>query len=172
MANTSSGKLYITISDKRTSSGTPTSSTGLASGSDNSSDTESGSTSALGTYASMQLLNVAKKTTMQMVNYSLNNIGNLTGDYLAQTKVSVAKQAASGIMSVAQSTIGGLMATGGNPIGAVIGFAVGAVSLISSSVISEMTSVRENKTTNLELSQLRERAGLNATYDGSRGTEN
>jgi len=160
-------KLYITISDNRSgqkgaqdSDATPTSR--------NKGDKKDGN--AATRYAEHKLFNTAKQIAVQSVNFAISNIGNLTGDYITQRNVSVAKQAISGVMSVGMSTAGG--AAVGGWVGTIVGFAVGVVSLVTSSVQSEVQNRLDTAKQNLELAQLRDRAGLNTTYDGSRGTEN
>lgn len=162
-------KLYITISDNRSGQkggqdgdATPTSG--------NKGDKKDNSGNAATRYAEHQLFNLAKRTAVQSVNFAISNIGNLTGDYIAQRNVGVAKQAISGVISVGMSTAGG--AAVGGWVGAIVGFSVGVVSLIGSSVQSEIQNRLDTAKQNLEIAQLRDRAGLNATYDGSRGTEN
>lgn len=160
-----SGKLYVIITDERKGGGgeTPTPQPGSGSG-DGKDDS-----SALGRYAEHQLFHLVKSQMTQAVNFATSNIGDLTGDYIAQRKVNVAKQAISGVMQIGQATLGG--AAAGGWVGAIIGFAVGTVSLVTSSAYSEAENRRSNALANQEIAQLRERAGLNASKDGSRGTE-
>lgn len=162
-------KLYITISDNR--SGQKGGQDGYATPtSGNKGDKKDNSGNAATRYAEQQLFNLAKQTAVQSVNFAISNIGNLTGDYIAQRNVGVAKQSISGVVSVGMSTVGG--ASVGGWVGAIVGFSVGVVSLIGSSVQSEIQNRLDTAKQNLEIAQLRDRAGLNATYDGSRGTEN
>ena len=58
------------------------------------------------------------------------------------------------------------------PAGAVIGFVVGATSVISGGIFDDVSNRMENAKNNFNIEMLRERAGLNTIYDGSRGTEN
>ena len=155
-------KLYITITDKRDGDGqTPT---------QQPKGTDGEKESALGRYAEHQLFHLIKNQVTKTVNFSISQIGNLSGDYTAQRKVNEVKQAISGVMQVGQSTLGG--AAVGGWVGAIIGFAVGTISLISNTVQDEISNRIENTKTNLEIAALRDRAGLNSVYDGSRGTEN
>lgn len=156
-------KLYITISDNRNGgSGTPTEKT------DNEQEKDKEST--LGKYAEHQLFHLVKQTAVKSANFAISNIGNLTGDYITQRRVSEVKQAVSGLMSIGMSTAGGAVA--GGWVGAIIGFAVGVTSLVVDTVQSEVQNRIDNTKTNLEIAALRDRAGLNTVYDGSRGTEN
>ena len=155
-------KLYITISDERGGDGpTPMPQPEGAKKKDSN---------ALGRYAEHQMFHLIKQQATQAVNYAIANIGDLTGDYIAQRKVNVAKQAISGVMQVGEATLAG--AGVGGWVGAIIGFVVGGISLVTSSVYNEIEARKNNRIANLEIAQLRDRAGLNAVYDGSRGTEN
>ena len=160
MAN--KNKLYITISDERGGDGpTPTPQPGGAKEKDSN---------ALGRYVEHQMFHLVKRQATQAVNFAISNIGNFTGDYIAQRKVNVAKQAISGVMQVGEATLAG--AGVGGWVGAIVGFVLGGLSLVADSVYGEMQNQTNNAITNLEIAQLRDRAGLNTVYDGSRGTEN
>lgn len=155
-------KLYITISDNRIGqSGTPTSQTA-----NQNKDKED---SSLQRYAEHQLFHTIKSTVTQTVNYQIANIGNMTGDYITQRKINVAKETVSKLSTIAMSTIAGAKYGG---YGAIVGFAVGTLSVMLGSFFEINSNLLENQKTNYSISQLRERAGLNTIYDGSRGTEN
>lgn len=155
-------KLYITISDERGGGGTIPTPKPDASKEKKERDT-------LGRYIEHEMFHLVKSQATQSVNFALSNIGNFTGDYITQRKVNEAKQSASGIMTIGVSTIAGAKY---GPWGAAIGFVVGAVSVISGGVFNVISNSVENAKENYNISQLRERAGLNSIYDGSRGTEN
>ena len=157
MAN---GKLYITITDDREGgNGTPTPN---PVGSEKKDDT-------LGRYVEHEMFHLVKQQALQAVNYSLANIGNFTGNYTTQRKVNEAKQVISGVMRVGMSTIAGAKY---GWVGAVVGFVAGSASLVADTAYSVNSDYIENRKSNYEIQQLRERSGLNAAYDGSRGTEN
>lgn len=155
-------KLYITISDERGGGGqipTPKPDGAKQDQKDN----------ALGRYAEHELFHLVKNSAVQAVNFSLANIGNFTGDYITQRKVNEAKQAVSGLVSIGMSTIAGAQY---GWVGAIVGFAVGTISTVSSGIYQDITNRVENQKLNWSISQIRERSGLNSVYDGSRGTEN
>lgn len=154
-------KLYITISDKRTGGGEGRAQTESA---------ESDNGSMLGRYAEHQLFHLVKSTATQAVNFSINNIGNFTGDYIQQQKVNELRAQASNALNLAMSAAAGFKA-GGLP-GAAIGLAVGAGAIIVGNVFQDLSNRVANAKANYNIEQLRNRAGLNQTYDGSRGTEN
>lgn len=157
------GKLYITISDERGGgSGTPTPKPDGAKDKKINDD-------AIGRYVEHEMFHLVKNQATQFVNFSLNNIGNFTGDYIAQRQVNATKQAISGLMNIGMATIAGAKYGG---YGAIVGFAVGVISQLSSSVYDVVLNNVEVQNINYEINQLRQLAGLNTTKDGSRGTEN
>ena len=158
-------KLYITISDNRgggDSVPTPQPDGGKS---------EKKKEDTLGRYIEHQVFHLVKQQAQAAVNFALGNIGNFTGDYFIQTRINEARKNVSGFMNIGMMTVAGAQATG-SWVGAVVGFAVGSISQISSGIFDTITKEVENRRTNYEISQLRERAGLNTTLDGSRGTEN
>ena len=167
MAN-SNGKLYITISDERGVGGAAISGNvdnGLI---NNNPELKDGNLATR--YAEHELFHLVKQAAQQAVNFQLSNIGNFTGNYIRQEEVNQLRQGASDIMNIGTSTFAGFATAG--PIGAVAGFVAGATSVISGAIYSDLSAKVSYAKTNFSISQLRERAGLNATYDGSRGTEN
>lgn len=159
-------KLYITISDER-GGGTPTPG---PTGTDDGGKKEQEKSGMLGRYAEHEMFHLVKNTALKTVNYTLGNIGNFTGDYITQRKVNYAKGVISNIMKVGQATISGAMM--GGPVGALIGFGIGTANIVVDSVFEFISNTVETAKQNYEIDQLRIRAGLNTTYDGSRGTEN
>lgn len=160
-------RLYITISDNRSGQPGAQDTTDIPT---SGSTVEKKSINTAARYAEIQLLNLAKQTAVQSVNFAISNIGNLTGDYIAQRNVSIVKQSISGVMSVGMSTLGG--AAVGGFVGSIVGFVIGTISLVGGTVQEGIQSKIDTAKQNLEIAQLRDRAGLNTTYDGSRGTEN
>ena len=165
-------KLYITITDKRDGDGTtPTPSP-------ESEGKKSNTVAEMGKYIEHEIFHMVKSQVTQGVNFAISNIGNLTGDYIAQRKVNEVKQAINGLVSVGMTTYAGAKAgfAIGNVYGGAIGAALGFVSGVGSQMTSKFYDVYsnniENKKTNYDIAQLRERAGLNTVLDGSRGTEN
>jgi hypothetical protein len=159
-------KLYIIITDKRgettpTPSPTPTPTNDSANNDDQD---------VLLRYAEHHLFHVAKESINKGANFVINNIGNITGDYISQRGVNEARQLASGLTSIAMTTLAG--AKIGGEVGAIIGFATGTISALSDAYFEYAQKTINTAKTNLEINELRSRAGLNTIYDGSRGTEN
>ena len=123
-------------------------------------------------WAKQKILNETKQLARTSVMYTLNNIGNFTGNYITQTHINDAMSSISGIISVGMAALAGFKYTGGNPWGAVIGAAIGVISESASAFTSIYSNQVQNRKTNYEIEQLRNRAGLNPLKDGSRGTEN
>ena len=154
-------KLYITISDER-GGGTPTPKPEGSKSKDKESDT-------LGRYIEHEAFHLVKSQVTKEVNFSLSNIGNFTGDYITQRKVNEAKQLVDGLVSIGMTTLAGAKY---GVWGAVAGFVVGTIGQLSSGFYDNITNQAENAKVNYDMSQLRNRAGLNTVFDGSRGTEN
>ena len=164
-------KLYITISDDRGngSQSTPTKQSSGGTGGNNSGKQIAEEDNAVFRYAEHEMFHMAKNLATQSVNFSMNNIGNFTGDYIAQRRVNEMRQAASGIVSIGMTTLAGAKY---GLTGAVVGFLVGTYSMLTGSVFEVIVNQSQNAKANYNISQLRQRVGLNSIYDGSRGTEN
>lgn len=160
------GKIYIVITDKR-----PEGEGGSVIQSQSSNiQQEKKNTELLNHWARGKLINEVKSLSKTAVMYSLNNIGNFTGDYITQTQVNNTISNLSSLASIGMSTIAGAKLFG--PVGALV---TGTLALVNQGVSSALNihSLRvENRKINYEIEQLRDRAGLNTTLDGSRGTEN
>lgn len=167
MANNNE-KLYITISDNRGqtsgASGKPTPKPKYA-----GEDEDTDKSDLLGRYAEHQMFHLVKGATMKAVNYSISNIGNFTGDYIAQKNVNYAKGVVSNLMNVGMATLVGAKY---GPVGAVVGFVAGVGSIVSGGIFDDIQNRTDTTKNNFNIEMLRERVGLNTIYDGSRGTEN
>ena len=88
---TSDGKIYIVITDKL-----PTESQAQASSvsANNKSNASGGGNDILKHWAKSRLISEVEHLGMTAVNYQLSNIGNFTGDYIAQNNVNNALNAA------------------------------------------------------------------------------
>lgn len=154
-------ELYITISDNRS-----------ADGSVAKEKTKNGSFFGdnLGKYVEHEAMHFVKQQVTQAVNYSLSNIGNFTGDYITQRRVNEIRKGVNTAIGIGMMTIAG--AKTGGWIGAIIGFTIGVAGTVANEFYEHKSSLVEFKKQNLEISLLRQRAGLNTWYDGSRGTDN
>lgn len=158
------GKLYIIITDKREDDGkggnTPSS----------SSQKEAASKKTAQSYAVHQFYNFVTSQAKQFVTYNIQNIGNFTGNYVTQRKVSEAVNVLTIGMNIATAGIAGFKI--GGPIGAAVSTAIAVAGTAINAGYQSYTQRIENAKTNYNIDQLRRRSGLNVYTDGSRGTEN
>lgn len=160
-------KLYIIITDKRGDE-TPVEPTPVQP--KKPFETPMEDNSLLGRYAEHEFFHLIKENINRGANFAINNIGNITGDYISQRGVNEAKQLVSGLTGVAMSTIAGFKI--GGQAGAIVGFIAGTASALSDSYFEYAQKTINTAKANLEIKELRNRTGLNTIYDGSRGTEN
>lgn len=154
------GKIYITISDKRTDG------SGIGGDGGSGRNGYSGTTSqksGKGQFASYLLhktLDFAKNEAMNMINYSINNIGNFTGNFVGQRHIQQTIQGAKMLGNIAMAT-----ASGGW-----VGLVVSVASQATNIGLSEYQQYFENRRLNHNIDMLRNLSGLNQLSDGSRGT--
>lgn len=160
------GKLYIIISDKREGvNGEVNNSADFSS----KKEKEKKSSQSIITH---QFYNFMIGQAKQFVNYNINNIGNFTGDYISQRRISEAMQAVNIATNIGGAFVSGMMMSGGNPV---VGAAAAAIATAGVAINAGYQSYAqrvENAKMNYNIDQLRKRSGLNAYKDGSRGTEN
>lgn len=163
MAN-NDGKIYITISDRRFGGN-------KAEADEQNNLDKDKKDKTLAKFAQHKFFNLIEAQAKQAISYSINNIGNFTGDYIKQQQVQSSKEAIDFLINLGQSAYAGFKLSGGSPWGAVIGAAVA----VAGSAINYGEQIYagqvENRRQNLEINQLRTRAGLNSTNNGSRGTD-
>ena len=120
----------------------------------------------LGDFAKHQFFNLIEREAKQMVNYSLQNIGNFTGDYNAQRNVNYALSAMGVIGSI------GLGAWNGLKIGGPIGALVGATTVATAQVVNFGLQLKsqniETRKQNYSIEQMRQLSGLDGRTNGSR----
>lgn len=97
----------------------------------------------------------------QAVNFGLSNVGNFTGNYIAQENINQALETLSGVSSIVMGAVSG------GWVGAVIATASVAVRGITKEISRSINYQNQE----INSSMMRQRSG-NALYDGSRGTEN
>ena len=159
----SNGKIYITISDERGKGGRPQGASGSGGGESAGKGKE-----ALSSYITHQVFDSLKSTAIQAVNFSVNNIGNFTGDYVAQRNIQAGLgNAMKGIGYFTTAKVG--MSVAG-PWGAVVAVAVKGIGDMVSFGLQEKAQYTQNRRTNYQISEIRELSGLNTLIDGSRGT--
>ena len=157
------GKLYIIVTDQLPGGSGPLTP-------DKSSDTNKDKENALADFAKHKFFNLIESQAKQAVNYTISNIGNFTGNYVSQTHVQDAKQVLDTFINLGMSAFAGFKMTG-SPWGAVIAAGVSLVGSGISQIEQLYAGYVENAKINRQISQLRTRAGLNSTNNGSRGTD-
>ncbi len=157
------GKIYITISDTRGSGGpeNPKPEKEIEKKSD---------WDVFKDWASQKLINEGKYLVSQAINTTVNNIGNFTGDFQAQRDIQNLMSIMSDAASIGGSVAGGFIVAG--VPGAIVSGVVVVGNAIINKAINYQLSELERKRQNYSIDILRQRAGLNQLYDGSRGTEN
>lgn len=162
MADENTGKIYIIVTDKLPSGETPT-----PEGVKNPAEKDKDDGSLFAHWAKNQILGLVKQTATQAVNFTLSNVGNFTGSYVAQSQINNARKIISNLMSIGSAAVAG--SKFGAP-GAIIGAVIATAGIVVSDTqefISLQIQIRNN---NREAAILRERSGLNEYIDGSRGT--
>lgn len=149
------GKIYITISDKRTSGGNGG---GGFNDPDQTPENPIEEESDLQKYARHRFFSFVQSEAKQMVNYAISNIGNFTGDYNIQRTTQAVQRVGNIAMNVG--------------VGFAVGGVVGGVIAIASTLINTgleyiQGSVQTDKR-NYEIDKLKELSGLNALTNGSR----
>ena len=112
------GKIYITISDQRGKGG----GVGGEPSAVINSKKQDNETTALGDYAKHEFFNLIKQNATKIVNYSIGNMGNFSGDYLAQTNINATMSNVSTIASYGMAAAAGM--SYGGPLGAAIAVGV------------------------------------------------
>ena len=155
------GKIYITISDTRGGSGA-----GVSNEADKAVRETKEKSSTLGAFAQHSFFNFIEGQAKQFVNYSINNIGNFTGNYQAQED---AQNVMKGISFVAN--LGTAIYTGAKA-GGIWGAAIAGTISIGGSLINwayqEHTEKFQNRKINRNIDMMRRRLGLEGLTDGSR----
>lgn len=157
------GKLYIIVTDQLPGGTGPLTP-------DKPSDTNKDRESALADFAKHKFFNLIENQAKQAVSYTISNIGNFTGDYLQQEQTSFAVQLISDGIDIANAAWAGAKLTG-SPWGALIGAGVAVIGKTYNYGMQIYAGYMENVRQNKQIAQLRTRAGLNSTNNGSRGTE-
>lgn len=97
----------------------------------------------------------------QAVQYGLSNVGNFTGNYVAQENINQALESLNGVSSIVMGAVSG------GWVGAVIATA----SVAFRGITKEVSRFMQYQNEEINASYARQRSG-NALNDGSRGTEN
>lgn len=159
------GKIYIIVTDRLPGGTSPVPEPQEPEGSGSG----GGNGSTMLHWARSRMLNTVKSAAIGAASYAISNIGNFTGDYEAQADVQNAISAVRSFVSIGMSAMAGFKM--GGPWGAVIGASLELANQGVNYVGTQISMHIQNQKTNYSLEQLRNRSGLNALKDGSRGTE-
>lgn len=163
MAN--DGKIYITISDRRFGKNK------AEADEQNKIDKqkeEKEKRNPLAEFAEHKFFNFIQAEAKQSIDYTLSNIGNFTGDYVTQQHVQNAMSIASVLSNIAMAAYAGSKF---GPWGAAIGAGVVIAGTAITKTQELFLGYSQNNLQNKQIEQLRTRAGLNSSNNGSRGTE-
>ena len=122
--------------------------------------------STLAKYAQHRFFNFLESEAKQIVNYEISNIGNFTGNYVAQRKVQTAVSAGTRLLNIGNAAVAGFVAAG--PVGAIIGASLAIATSVITYFEEERVAQLEFKRQNYNLSILKERSGLYALDNESR----
>lgn len=158
------GKIYITISDKR-GEGSNTSNLSANSSSARAKSKTSDEKNLFLDYAKYELFNFVKSQAQTLVNYTMGNIGNFTGNYQVQRNISDGMKISNMVKSVAMASIAGSQY---GPGGAVIGAAIAAGSIVTNTYLEARTYQIEINKQNNAIRENRKLTGLDALTNSSR----
>lgn len=161
MAN--DGKIYITISDRRFGTNK------AEADAQNQVDKEKDNKNPLADYAKHQFFSLIKSQATKVVNASIANIGNFTGDYSHQEYVSDVMSSLNSLVGLGMAAVAGVKMAG--PIGGLIAVGVTSISMGVTQGLQLYAGYQQNARQNRDIAQLRTRAGLNSTNNGNRGTD-
>lgn len=162
---TNDGKIYITISDRRFGKNV------AEADAQNKSDKEKqDKDSKFGSWVEHQFFGLIKQQVMQNINFTVNNIGNFTGDYQAQRDAQLGLSLLNEAIGLGTSIYAGAK-IGGVP-GALIAIGVYGVNKTISTMQQYELINLQTKQNRFQVEILKERSGLNSYKDWSRGTEN
>lgn len=159
------GKIYITISDTRKGG------SGDIPSPEAEEKKKKEKENPLAKFAQHKFFNFIESQTKQAVNYTINNIGNFTGDYVKQQHIQDTMNIANSLISIGSAAAAGLTYSGGSIYGALIGAGIAVISQGINYGQQYAAGYQENARQNRDVAQLRTRAGLNSTNNGSRGTD-
>lgn len=180
------GKIYITISDTR--GGGSGGGDGRIPGRDADDTTPGGSggdrnpspypsemlanTIKENKYLTHEAIHFLRAESMALINNYIGTIGERTGNYLAQQNAQVAVGLAGKMAGIAMAGATGFKLSGGNPLGMAFGVGVASLLSMTNMDLSWRSYERQIKKQNMDIAEVRRRAGLDSLNDGSRGTEN
>lgn len=161
------GKLYIIITDKpEIQTSTTETQTTTTSVSNRKIQSTSGNDSSVASFATHEFYHFMKSTATEIVNWSISNIGNFTGDYVKQANVQKTINLASKVAGIGMAVASGAQVAG--PWGALIAGTIAVAGTAISIGLEDRANAFQAYKTNREISQLRELSGLNPLTNGGR----
>jgi len=161
--------IYITITDAPITSlmgGVSAGNGGsqnIGGGEENANSSLTSSTSGFVTH---QFFNFVQNQAKQIANYSINNIGNFTGNYQTQRQVSEMLSIAGKFKNIGLATLGGFKV--GGPVGAVAAGIISVASMAIGDFMQYNSTLVQTQQQNREISILRNISGLDTLNNGSR----
>ena len=165
----SDGKIYIIVTDKLPDGGSGQI-TNVQSGSKTNISDKNMVSEAVDVWAVNNIMSTLKHIATREAMNQVSNYGNFTGDYITQQHINNSMSALSGLKSIGKAAVSGALF--GGAIGAVIGVSLATVDNLNKNIIETRNNILSNNKQNYEISQLKNRTGLNSNINWSRGTEN
>lgn len=160
------GKIYITISDKP-----------IGDGGGTEPEKKKKQYTTIGRYIEHEIFHFLKEQAENAINYSINNIGNFTGDYNSQKEMQLVVNMANKVKGLAFAGYYGAKAgaaavgtAAGGVAGGIIGVAIAVGGMAINFGLNEAANQKQFKRQNFNIDQLRSISGQNILLDGSRGT--
>ena len=157
------GKIYITISDQRVDGGDGG---GQKPPQDPQDPEKKDKNNLLTDYFKHSFFNFVESQAKQMVNYTVSNIGNFTGDYQSQRNIESAMKLVNVGVGLVSSFVAGMSVAG--PVGGAVAVAFSMVAQGVNFGLQEHANRVSNRNQNYNISQLREISGLDALTNGGR----
>ena len=164
------GKLYIIITDQpvvnSTQTITETTTTETPQKNKQIKTTQTKENSNTYNFAVHQFYNLVTQTATEIVNWSISNIGNFTGNFHMQSELQKDISLLSKVSGIGTSIIAGYGM--GGPVGALIAGTIAVVGTGVSVALQDRANQFQIRRQNHEIEQLRELSGLNPLTNGGR----
>lgn len=163
------GKLYIIITDNPNIQSTQTTITKTTTTTTNTTKVQSAGSGGDGDllgFATHQFYHFIQQEATEIVNWSIGNIGNFTGDYVKQANIQKTISLASRVAGVGMSVVAGAQVAG--PWGALIAGTIAVAGTAISIGLEDKANAFQVYKQNREIAQLRELSGLNQLTNGGR----
>lgn len=112
-----------------------------------------------------QFYNFVESQAKQFVGYAINNIGNLTGNYITQNNIQATLNLANTLKGIGLSTLVGAKY---GPVGAAAGLVLSVISTGINYAYADFSYGVQVKQQNRQVKELQKLSGLDALTNGSR----